>query len=89
MKTELLPNVTLSDAIDAMADRDLKWDRMIIDIHDPGTLDECCGIHEYFMVGDYDIAYFTPTMNTLRINEKPRPWSREFLASTRVLRRPA
>lgn len=89
MKSELLANLHRADAIDAMADRDLKWDRLIIDIHDPGTLNEKCGIHEYFMVGDCDIAYFTPIMGTLRIHEKPRPWSREFLASTRVLRRPA
>ena len=89
MKTELFTDVQLSDAVNLMEDRDLRWDRMIIDIHDPGTLDEKCGIHEYFMVGDCDIAYFTPITGTLRIHAKPRPWSPQFLASTRVLRRPS
>jgi len=89
MKTELLANLHRADAIDAMADRDLKWDRMIIDIHHPNTLDEKCGIHEYFMAGDCDLGYFTPIMGTLRIHAEPRPWHPSFLASTRVLRRPS
>ena len=84
----LLANLDRADAFDALADRDLKWDRLIIDIHAPGTLDEKCGIHEYFMVGDCDIAYYTPIMKTLHIHAEPRPWSQQFLASTRVLRRP-
>jgi hypothetical protein len=88
MKSELLANLHRADAIDAMAERGLTWDRLIVDIHDPGTLNEKSGIHEYFMYGGCDLGYYTPIMRTLRIHEKPRPWSQQFLASTRVIRRP-
>jgi hypothetical protein len=40
-------------------------------------------LHWHFMVGDADIAYWTPIMNTLAILDAPRPWAQKFLANTR------
>ena len=43
------------------------------------------GIHHYFMVGDTDVAYYTPRMQTLHINKHPRRWAAESLMKTREL----
>jgi len=33
------------------------------------------GIHHYFMLGQGDVGYYTPIMESLFIHDRPRPWS--------------
>lgn len=40
------------------------------------------GVHIYFMVGSADVAYYTPIMETMRIEDEPRQWHPDILART-------
>jgi len=44
------------------------------------------GIHVYFMLKDYDVAYFTPLMKCLGIHDEPRPWDYEIMENLRELK---
>lgn len=47
-----------------------------------GKATEVESIHRYFMQGNGDIAYYTPTMGSLAILDQPRAWSPDFLDKT-------
>lgn len=61
----------------------IKWDRKVRDaIRTPryfGGEDITPGVHVYYMLGDCDVAYFTPLLGTLFIHKTPRRWAKEML----------
>jgi len=43
------------------------------------------GVHWYFMLGDCDVAYFTPLMSVLFVQDSPRKWCAEFVNAAREI----
>ena len=71
---------------DKLRELNIKWDRTIVDCWISknywGNPDKKYGIHIYFMIGKSDVAYYTPIMKTLFVNDQPRLWGDENLSHT-------
>lgn len=73
--------------------RGIKWDRVLADRmmvqrwdYQNGThVAQQPGIHEYFMLGDGDVAYWTPLIQALHINNYTRRWAEISLQKTITL----
>ena len=85
---QVLQNVKcIQEAQDYLADNGIKYDRVV---HHPlrpqffETSYTRIGVHLYFMDGDQDVAYYTPIMQTLAINDKPRFWATNLLQSSEL-----
>jgi hypothetical protein len=81
----------LGEAKRILEEKGIKYDRVIVskiyrNSWTTGLPTSEGGIHQYFMQGDCDIAYYTPTMGWLLINNKPRKWCKEFLENTEIVR---
>lgn len=78
-------------AEDRLYELGLEWDIIRVDVmrslNWKGQVVEQRGVHMYFMKGDSDIAYYTPLMGTLHVNEAPRPWHQSLLAKTIIIGR--
>ncbi len=81
---------TLSNALSELKNRNIQFEKII---HFPvyrGRFYSCAeekkdGIHLHFMVGNCDVAYYTPIMKVLFILDKPRLWDENLLNKAEVL----
>lgn len=88
---ELVTAYSLLECAAFLAAREIEWSYVVVDQlrssrRDYRTgefyIDE--GIHQYFMRGDGDVAYWTPMMSWFHINAHRRPWSSDCLLQTRI-----
>jgi hypothetical protein len=88
--SELLRCFSEEEAIGYLAERGIKWARLVVDVSRSmdrhGRVIEQEGIHHYFMRGNSDVAYVTPALNSMRIHATPRPWAEYGYYRVKTLR---
>lgn len=87
MRMELIKVVSSHEVVDFLLEHGVTYDRVVVDHWLEkrwcAGIREVEGIHHYFMLGNCDVAYYTPGIKVLCIHRTPRPWSDEFLEQTK------
>lgn len=78
-----------SAALELLAANGIQFDRAIHhppsnELYGEKRISKHTGFHIYFMMGECDVAYYTPAMQSLLIHEKPRQWGAETLADYEI-----